>query len=84
MSDTRNRILLMGLRQILIVLLGIATECQALESSVDSRTYGLLAILRRALIIAIGGLEDHLDLERSITPRHKLPRRDRPRRQRPT
>jgi len=37
----------------------------------DGRWRTLLMCLRQALIIALGGIEDFLELERSITPRRK-------------
>jgi len=38
---------------------------------VDEKTYHLLTIVRRALIMILGALEDYLQMERSITPRTK-------------
>jgi hypothetical protein len=37
----------------------------------DSRSRTLLLVVRQALIMVLGALEDWLDLERSIVPQHK-------------
>jgi hypothetical protein len=37
----------------------------------DSRTRALFVAVRQALIIALGAIEDYLEMERSITPKHK-------------
>ena len=37
----------------------------------DTKQRTLWLAVRQALIIALGAIEDYLDLERSITPRHK-------------
>jgi hypothetical protein len=37
----------------------------------DTRLRSLLMSIRQALIIALGAIEDYLELNRSITPRHK-------------
>jgi hypothetical protein len=38
---------------------------------VTDRTRALLIAIRQALIIMLGALEDYLEMERSITPKHK-------------
>ena len=35
------------------------------------RTRTLLMAIRQALIIALGAIEEYLEIERSITPKHK-------------
>ncbi len=37
----------------------------------EQATRKLLIAIRQALIIALGALEDYLQMERSIVPRHK-------------
>ena len=37
----------------------------------DERTRTLLEIIRRALIMVLGAIEDYLDLQRSIVPRRE-------------
>ena len=37
----------------------------------DERTRVLLTILRRALIMVLGAIEDYLDMPRSIGPKQK-------------
>ena len=38
---------------------------------ISTRTRVLLIAVRQALIMTLGALEDYLDLERSIVPKHK-------------
>lgn len=38
---------------------------------IENRTRVLLMAVRQGLIIILGGIEDYLEIERSITPRHK-------------
>lgn len=45
-------------------------ESEELEI-VDEKTRTLLTIVRRALIMILGAVEDYLEIERSITPRAK-------------
>jgi len=37
----------------------------------DARTKALLMVVRQALIMMLGAIEDFLELERSIVPRRK-------------
>lgn len=37
----------------------------------DARLRTFLMSVRQALIIALGALEDYLEMDRSITPKHK-------------
>lgn len=41
---------------------------------INARTHALLMAFRQALIMCLGAIEDYLEMERSIVPRHK--RRD--------
>ena len=47
--------------------MGSGTEAEP----VDRRTKSFLMCIRQAIIIILGGIEDFLGLERSITPRRK-------------
>ena len=38
---------------------------------INNRTRVLLLAMRQALIIALGALEDYLEMERSIVPKHR-------------
>lgn len=37
----------------------------------DDRQYAFLMTIRQALIMALGALEEYLDMPRSIVPRHE-------------
>jgi len=39
--------------------------------SPNDKMHDLLTIVRRALIMILGAIEDYLEMERSITPRRK-------------
>lgn len=41
------------------------------DAILDSRTRVLLLAMRQALLIALGALEDYLNLSRSVTPKHR-------------
>lgn len=48
-------------------------------SYINEQQWQLLDVVRRVLIMALGALEDYMQLERSIVPRHKrgpLPKPD--------
>ena len=45
------------------------------NGKIDPQWHVFLMAVRQATIIFLGALEDLLDMERSITPRHKRPRR---------
>jgi len=38
---------------------------------IDNKTRVLLLAIRQALLMALGALEDYLNLERSIIPKHR-------------
>lgn len=40
-------------------------------ATIEPRTEKLLGVVRQALIMILGALEDYLGMERSIIPRHK-------------
>lgn len=39
--------------------------------NLDIKTRALLLAVRQALLIALGALEDYLQLERSVIPKHR-------------
>jgi hypothetical protein len=44
---------------------------RAASSIIPDRQRTLLLVVRQALIMMLGALEDYLDVERSIVPKHK-------------
>jgi len=43
----------------------------AKHAIIDARTRSLLMTVRQILIMALGAVEDYLEINRSITPRHE-------------
>jgi len=50
-------------------MLGIASPTECIDT--NPRTRALLMALRQALLIALGALEEYLNIPRSIIPKHE-------------
>jgi len=70
--DAWTQLSLDHLAQSMAALLVLGTAGMALGTGIMAeQTRTLLMAIRQALIIAIGAIEDYLELQRSIVPRRK-------------
>jgi len=47
------------------------SKSQEPKEPINCKMYALLMCIRQAMIMALGGLEDFLEMERSIVPKRK-------------